>query len=120
MPPTSNPKHALGPDAETGTETASSPPGEVLTLAEAATYLRLPESGVFGLVHSLGLPGRFTGSEWRFLRGAIQDWLRTGLPTTPTRKEAQLALAGKYKDDPNLQQICQDAYRKRGRPITED
>jgi len=29
-------------------------------------------------------------------------------------------LAGKYKDDPDLEQIVEDAYRRRGRPITED
>jgi hypothetical protein len=31
-----------------------------------------------------------------------------------------LELAGKYKDDPDLEQIVEEAYRRRGRPITED
>ena len=35
------------------------------------------------------------------------------------RKEAQLALAGKYKEDPDLMRICEDAYRQRGRPLAE-
>jgi excisionase family DNA binding protein len=93
---------------------------EVLTLPEAAAYLRLPEGDVIGLVRSQGLPGRFTGGEWRFLKAAIQQWLSASLPTSQTRKEAQLALAGKYKDDPDLIRICEEAYRQRGRPMIEE
>jgi excisionase family DNA binding protein len=89
-------------------------------LAEAAAYLRLSEAEVVDLVHSQNLPGRFTGSEWRFLKSAIQHWLTTGLPTRQARKEAQLALAGKYKDDPDLSRICEEAYRERGRPLPKD
>jgi excisionase family DNA binding protein len=91
----------------------------VLTLAEAAAYLRIPESEVRAQVHSQGLPGRLIGGEWRFLKAAIQQWLSTGAPTWETRKAAILELAGKYKDDPDLEQIVEDAYRRRGRPITE-
>jgi len=94
--------------------------GEVLTLAEAATYLRLSESDVIRLVHSQSLPGRFTGSEWRFLKTAIQQWLSTGLPTPESRKAALLAAAGAFKDDPDLVPLVEEIYRRRGRPITED
>lgn len=93
--------------------------GEVLTLAEAAAYLRVSEGTVVDLVHSQDLPGRLIGSDWRFLKPAIQQWLATASPTTQTRKLAQLALAGKYKDDPDLAGICEEAYRQRGRPLTE-
>jgi hypothetical protein len=93
--------------------------GEVLTLAEAAGYLRLPEAEVVGLVHSQGLPGRCVAGEWRFLKAAIQHWLATGSPTWETRKAAILELAGKYKDDPDLERIVEEAYRRRGRPITD-
>ena len=98
---------------------ANGPASDVFTLAEAAAYLRLSEADVVDLVHSQNLPGRFTGSEWRFLKSAIQQWLTTGLPTRQARKKAQLALAGKYKDDPDLVRICEEAYRQRGRPTTE-
>jgi excisionase family DNA binding protein len=94
--------------------------GEVLTLAEAATYLRLHENDVVGLVHSQGLPGRLVGGEWRFLKTAIQLWLITGTPTPETRKAAQLAIVGSWKDDPDLEAMVEEIYRKRGRPITED
>ena len=95
------------------------PFGEVLTLAEAAAYLRLPEAEVVGLVHSQGLPGRCIASEWRFLKAAIEHWLATASPAWETRKAAILELAGKYKEDADLEQIVEDAYRQRGRPITE-
>ena len=65
------------------------PMPELLTTDEAAEYLRLSEPEVIDLVHSQNLPGRFTGSEWRFLKSAIQHWLGTGLPSRQARKEAQ-------------------------------
>jgi len=95
------------------------PSGAVLTLAEAAAYLRLPEVEVVGLVHSQGLPGRRIASEWRFLKAAIEQWLATASPPWEARKAAILKLAGKCKEDPDLEQIVEDAYRRRGRPITE-
>ena len=91
--------------------------GEVLTLSEAATYLRLSEAEVVDLVHSQGLPGRCIAGNLRFLKTAIQDWLATASPTWETRKAAILVLAGKYKDDPDLEGIVEEAYRRRGRPI---
>jgi excisionase family DNA binding protein len=99
---------------------ANGAPGEVLTLAEAAAYLRLPETEVVGLVHSQGLPGRHSAGQWRFLKSAIQQWLGTGSPTWETRKAALLAAAGSFRDDPELLAIVEEAYRRRGRPITED
>jgi excisionase family DNA binding protein len=111
---TTKKKAALGP--------ASPPPAamnglgtEVFTLAEAAAYLRLSEADILELVHSQNLPGRLAGSEWRFLKAAIQQWLAISSPTPQARKEAQLALAGKYKDDPDLKRICEEAYQQRGR-----
>ena len=95
------------------------PSGEVLTLAEAATYLRLPETEVADLVHSQGLPGRCIAGDWRFLRAVIQHWLATASPTWEPRKSAILELSGKYMDDPDLEGIVEEAYRRRGRPITE-
>jgi excisionase family DNA binding protein len=96
------------------------PPCEVLTLAEAAAYLRLPEADVISAIQTQTLPGRQIGGQWRFLKTAIQQWLGTGAPTSESRKAAQLAEAGAFKGDPDLVGICEEAYRRRGRPITED
>ncbi len=75
----------------------------MLPLAEAASYLRLPEAHVIDLVHSQGLPGRCIATEWRFLKVAIQRWLTTASPAWEARKAGILELAGKYKEDPDLE-----------------
>ena len=87
---------------------------EVLTLAEAAAYLRVPEAELGRMAGSLGLPGRRIGCEWRFSRAAILDWLGR-----PSMKESLLRLAGSWKDDPYLDEMLDEIYRQRGRPMTE-
>jgi excisionase family DNA binding protein len=104
--------------AATAAVDMNGPGGEVLTLAEAAAYLRLPESEVTRLVFDQSLPGRYTGTEWRFFKTAIQQWLSQ--PPPMPSKEAQLAVAGSLKDDPDLVPMVAEIYRRRGRPITED
>jgi excisionase family DNA binding protein len=92
---------------------------DVLTLAEAAAYLRLPETAVIDLVRQQGLPGRLAGTdEWRFLKAAIAQWLST--PAPKYSKAAQLAAAGALQEDPDLVPMVEAVYRQRGRPITED
>ena len=93
---------------------------EVLTLSEAAAYLRLTETEVMRMVREQDLGARQVGSEWRFLKAAIQDWLRAGTPSLQANKEAWMSLAGKYRDDPDLLRICEEAYRQRGRSSTEE
>ena len=90
---------------------------EVLTLAEAAAYLRVTEADVLIAATTQGLPGQKVGGEWRFSQSSLQAWLST--PRPMTGKEAFLAIAGKFKDDPYLEEICREAYRQRGRPMTE-
>jgi excisionase family DNA binding protein len=113
------------PPAASPTPEANGPMVEVLTPAEAATLLRVPEAEVLRLAREGILPGRQIGTDWRFLKAAVSDWLRAGFPLPledPLRanKEAWLAMAGKYKDDPDLEEIVEEAYRRRGRPVTED
>lgn len=90
--------------------------GEVLTLGETAAYLRLAEGDVLRLVAEQALPGRCLANEWRFLKAAIQDWLRTG-PQPKSNKEAWMELAGAWKDDPYVEDELTEIYRRRGRPI---
>ncbi len=89
---------------------------EVLTLAEAAAYLRVAEDELVRMVGPRGLPGRLIGSEWRFSKTALDEWLRT--PPGPSTKESLLALAGAWKDDPAALEMLQEIYRQRGRPMT--
>ena len=51
---------------------------DVLDLAGAAKFLRLPAKTVERLVAEQGLPGRKIGKQWRFLRAAIERWLEPG------------------------------------------
>jgi excisionase family DNA binding protein len=92
-------------------------PRSVLTLSEVAEYLRLPQGTIMELVNQQGLPGRQIGSEWRFLRSAVDDWLRT--PLSKSSKEALLTIAGNWKDDPHLDGILAAIYEQRGRPSQE-
>lgn len=90
---------------------------DVLTSAEAAEYLRVSEEDLLRSAVEQGLPGRMIGAEWRFLRSALDDWLRAS--SRPTSKQALLKMAGAFKDDPFLEEIVREAYEKRGRPMAE-
>jgi excisionase family DNA binding protein len=120
VPRMSKPPSKPMPPLDPRTTGVNGPAAEVLTLAEAAAYLRLSEADVSSAVHAQGLPGRLVGGQWRFLKAAIQQWLTEGALPSETRKAALLAAAGAFQDDPDLLSICAEAYRRRGRPITED
>jgi excisionase family DNA binding protein len=90
---------------------------EVLTLPEAAAYLRLPEEDVLRLIDEQALPGRRSGNEWRFSKTAIQQWLSQ--PPSKANQEGIWAFAGAWKDDPYADAMLEEIYRRRGRPITE-
>lgn len=49
---------------------------DVLTLEDAAAYLKVEYGQIRRMLREQGLPGRKIGEEWRFLRGALADWLR--------------------------------------------
>jgi hypothetical protein len=120
MPRTKKTRSKPVPQPEPQPAAVNGPPGEVLTLAEAAAYLRLPEKHVIAAASTQGLPGRLVAGEWRFLKSAIQQWLNVSQPTEEMRKAAQMAAAGSLRDDPDLEDMVEEIYRRRGRPITED
>ncbi len=92
--------------------------GEVLTLAEAAAYLRVKEDDLLKLVGPRDIPGRLIGDEWRFSKAALQDWLRA--PIRPSSKEALRRAIGSWKDHEDLDELLKEIYRQRGRPMTEE
>ena len=94
------------------------PGADVLTLREAATYLRLAEADVRRLVEEQGLPARQLGEEWRFLKSAIQAWL--SMPRANENKKDIWSTAGSLKDDPYLEEMLKQIERMRGRPTTEE
>jgi excisionase family DNA binding protein len=94
------------------------PSGGVLTLAEAAAYLRLSEQDVLQLVREQELPARQVGTDWRFLKRAIEDWLSK--PLSQVKKEGIWAFAGAWKDDPHAEEMLKEIMRNRGRTLPED
>jgi excisionase family DNA binding protein len=128
------------------------PTEEVLTLPEAAAFLRVPEEVLDQLAARQVVPARKLGEEWRFLKQGLQDWLRqgpaaeerpwwfehppvewllaeverrlleklTGAERPQGRKERLLDLAGKWKNDPTLEEMLGDIYKRRGRPMAEE
>jgi excisionase family DNA binding protein len=95
------------------------PMPDVLTLTEAAAYLRLPEAEVMNLIREKGLPAQQAGSEWRLLLAGIRDWLRMGT-ARKSSKEAWMELAGVWRDDPHFQDLLREIDQGGSRPIAED
>jgi excisionase family DNA binding protein len=106
------------PRANESTASGSGSLGEVLSLAEAAAYLRLREADVLRLIEEQSLPARQIGSEWRLLKAAIQRWL-AGSASQDYGKAAQLAVAGSWKDDPLVEDELREIYRRRQTPADE-
>jgi len=88
---------------------------DVLTLAEVAAYLRVSETEIVELMRRKGMPGRKVGSEWRFLKAAIQEWLRL-----PEKENFWWKHFEAIKGDPCLDEMLEQIYRDRGRPATEE
>ena len=53
--------------------------GEILTLPEAAAYLRVSEDALKAMANEDAVPAQKIGGEWRFLKQALNEWLRYGL-----------------------------------------
>ena len=84
---------------------------EVLTLDEVAAYLRLPKDTVSRQAAQGNIPGRQIEETWRFLKAAIDDWLRSLDSRTLLLQQAG-ALAG----DESLSAVREAIYAARGRP----
>jgi excisionase family DNA binding protein len=89
---------------------------DVMTIQEAAEFLRVAESTVRRYAVSLMIPGRQLGKEWRFSRSALEEWLRTA-----SGKEVLLSQAGSLSHDrEDLDRLRKTIYEQRGRPELDD
>ena len=88
---------------------------EVLTLEEAAAFLRVSEDAVVRLLVQQMLPGRQIEGQWRFLRAALADWLRE-----QSGRAVLLSQAGALADDESLAGLRAAIYKERGRPEMEE
>lgn len=50
-------------------------PYEIMTLTEAASYIRVSEKTVGEYARRGSIPSQKVGREWRFLRHALEEWL---------------------------------------------
>src|SRR5262245_18144971 len=89
----------------------SVPLADVLTLAEAAAFLRVKAKEVEDLVKKQGLPGRKIGKLWRFLRVAVEQWLSA----THSSGQTVLDQWGALKDDPTYDQFREQIEENRRR-----
>jgi hypothetical protein len=87
---------------------------QVLTLDDAAAYLKLPAESVARRAAEGEIPGRLVEGAWRFLLSALEDWLRHVDPRTVLLRQA-----GALREDDSLEELLAEIYRARGRPETE-
>ncbi|MFM2313396.1 MAG: hypothetical protein RLZZ04_2672 [Cyanobacteriota bacterium] len=73
---------------------------DILTLEETSEYLRLPVETVLNQALKGNIPGRRVEDNWRFLKAAIDDWLRG-----KNSRSVLLSQAGTFADDNSLVQL---------------
>src|SRR5260370_36748306 len=91
--------------SKTNTET-------VMTLSEAARFLRVSQPKARALAEAQQLHGRKVGDDWRFLKSSLLEWLHP----KPSSKEIFLRQAGALADDDTLPELLASIYKARGRP----
>jgi excisionase family DNA binding protein len=84
---------------------------EVLTLDEVAAYLRLPKETIARQAAQGAIPGRQIEDTWRFLKAAIDEWLRSHDSRT-----LLLQQAGALAADESLPALRELIYAARKRP----
>ena len=113
----------------------------VLTLSEAAAFLRVSEEGLTKDADAGLLPGRLVGGEWRFVKAALLNWLATaaGGRSSPPADEGRssdvickavppprdlnkgfLDSIGAFAGDPTLEPMVEKIYRDRKRTPLEE
>ncbi len=91
------------------------PVSDVLTLEETADYLRLPKETIERQATQGQIPGRQIEDTWRFLKEAINDWLRSQDSRAILRQQA-----GALAEDNTLAELRTKIYAIRGRPEIEE
>lgn len=56
---------------------------EVMTLAEVASYLRIPVSTIYKLSREGSIPAQKLGKQWRYHKTAIDYWLKGNASCEP-------------------------------------
>ncbi len=88
---------------------------DVLTLEETSAYLRISIETVTDQALKGNIPGRKIESDWRFLKAAIDEWLRS-----KNTSSILISQAGALADDESLTQLRESIYQARERPEVDD
>ena len=88
---------------------------DILTLEETSDYLRLPVETVLNQALKGNIPGRQIEDNWRFLKSAIDDWLRS-----KNNRSILLSQAGAFANDDSLTELRANIYQARGRSETDE
>ena len=51
---------------------------QILTVSDVAKFLKIPQSSVYKLIHSGGLPAYKVGKHFRFVQDEVKDWVQQG------------------------------------------
>ncbi len=91
---------------------------DVLTLEEAALFLRIPKTVLEQHLVLENIPGRNIGGHWRFFKPAPEQWLsqQTRSETSmASNKEILLAQAGAFANDPTFPALLESIKKNRKR-----
>ncbi|MGA9383106.1 MAG: helix-turn-helix domain-containing protein [Phormidium sp.] len=88
---------------------------DVLTLEEVSTYLRLPAETILRQTLQGNIPGRKIEEDWRFLKDAIDDWLRS-----QSSRTVLLIQSGALADDDSLAELRTTIYQARERSEVDE
>jgi hypothetical protein len=93
----------------------------VMTLADAAAFLRVADESVLKLAEAGILPGRKVAGEWRFLDAKLREWLSQPEPDSEEeRKKRIMSSAGAMADDETAMEMLENIYAERRRhPLSE-
>src|SRR5215831_1147013 len=85
---------------------------DILTIRDVAAYLKLPVSTAYRLAERRRLPGSKVGRQWRFHKGALEDWFRRQATIRPVSILV-------VDDDPMIRELFSSALQNRhGRVVT--
>jgi excisionase family DNA binding protein len=88
---------------------------DVLTIEETSAYLRLPVETVLRQASQGKIPGRKIEDHWRFLKVAIDEWLRS-----QSGQAILLQQVASLADDDSLADLRKTIYEGRGRSEVDE
>ncbi|MFB3114374.1 MAG: helix-turn-helix domain-containing protein [Nitrospirales bacterium] len=55
----------------------------ILTISDVASFLKIPKSSVYKLIHDGGLPAHKVGKHFRLVQDEVKEWLYQGGLSVP-------------------------------------